>query len=476
MSHDIYESTLSGRYPSEEMKKLWSANRRIRTWRQFWIWLAEVEQELGLSISNAQISQMKEQIENINFASAAAHEKRIRHDVMAHITAYGEVAPLAAPIIHLGATSCYVTDNTDLFLIREALTLVCQKIACVIDRLSAFAHKNRALATLAFTHIQPAQPTTVGMRASLWLFDLYMDLKRLEKLRDTLPLLGSRGATGTAASFLELFHGDHGKVRQLNQLITERAGFLEFVPVSGQTYTRKIDVEVVQALVSFAASASKCALDLRILQSRKEMEEPFEKDQVGSSAMAYKRNPMRSERINGLARLLIAQESVAVDILKSQIFERTLDDSSSRRTMLPESFLLADSILKIYQNVVEGLVVYPAVIRKNLMAEVPFMCTENIIMAAVEHGASRQECHERIRVHAQKAGDRVKLEGLDNDLLERVMNDMYFESIIPLLPSIVNPDALIGRAPQQVDEFLPLCQAAIAPYRDYLMGKSELPV
>ena len=418
--HDQYENPLISRYASREMSHLWSAQRKFSTWRRLWVMLAEAEAELGLAITPAQISQLRENVENIDFAAADAHERRLRHDVMAHVHAYGDVCPGARGIIHLGATSCYVTDNTDLILLREALQMVAGRLAAVIDRLSEFAAQYRDLACLAFTHLQPAQPTTVGKRACLWAYDLALDLQEIEHRIEQLRARGVKGTTGTQASFLELFGGDHDKVRQLDRLVAEKMGFADTYEVTGQTYTRKIDAQILAALSGIAQSAHKAATDLRLLAGRKEMEEPFESDQIGSSAMAYKRNPMRSERICAIARYAISLESSAADTAATQWLERTLDDSANRRLVLPQSFLAIDAILILYQNIASGLVVYPKVIGKHLAEELPFMATENILMATVAAGGDRQDLHERIRKHSQAAASVVKQQGQANDLLERL--------------------------------------------------------
>jgi adenylosuccinate lyase len=415
---------------------------------------------LGLPISAEQIAEMKEHLDDIDFEVARQHEKRLRHDVMAHVWAYGDVCPTARPIIHLGATSCYVTDNADLLLVREALEMVGERLAAVIDRLAAFAQRHRALACLAFTHFQPAQPTTIGKRACLWAYDLALDLAETEHRLASLKALGSKGTTGTQASFLELFGGDHQKVRLLEKLVCEKIGFEASFPVTGQTYPRKVDSQVLAVLSGIAQSAHKMATDLRLLQHRKEVEEPFEKEQVGSSAMAYKRNPMRAERMCSLARFVMGLEPTAAVTAATQWLERTLDDSASRRLVLPQAFLAIDAILILYQNIAEGLVVYPQVIARNLEAELPFMATENLLMAAVAAGGDRQDLHERIRRHSQAAAAMVKQQGAPNDLLERLAADPAFAAID--LDSTLDPRKFIGRAPEQVDEFL---RDVIAPIR-----------
>jgi len=459
-SYDQYDNPLIGRYVSTEMSRLWSPQRKFSTWRRLWVALAEAEAELGLPISAEQIAELKEHVDDIDFEAARQHEKRLRHDVMAHVHAYGDVCPAARPIIHLGATSCFVTDNTDLLLLREALEMIAERLAAVIDRLAAFAQQHRNLACLAFTHFQPAQPTTIGKRACLWAYDLVLDLAEIEHRIAALKALGSKGTTGTQASFLELFGGDHQKVRLLEKLICEKIGFAASYPVTGQTYPRKVDAQVLAALSGIAQSAHKMATDLRLLQHRKEVEEPFEKDQIGSSAMAYKRNPMRAERMCSLARFVMGLEPTAAATAATQWLERTLDDSASRRLVLPQAFLAIDAILILYQNVAEGLVVYPQVIAKNLEAELPFMATENILMAAVAAGGDRQDLHERIRRHSQAAAAMVKQQAAPNDLLDRLAADPAFAKVD--LEAALDPQHFVGRAPEQVDEFL---RDVIAPIR-----------
>jgi adenylosuccinate lyase len=460
MSHEYYDNPLIRRYASEEMSRLWGDQRKFSTWRRLWVILAEAERELGLSISQEQVEELRAHVDDIDFAAAAAHEKRLRHDVMAHVHAYGDLCPTARPIIHLGATSCYVTDNTDLLLMREALSMTARRLADVIDRLGAFAAQYRDLPCLAFTHLQPAQPTTVGKRACLWAYDLAMDLEEVEHRIASLKARSTKGTTGTQASFLELFAGDHTKVRRLEKLVAEKMGFAETYAVTGQTYSRKVDAQVIDALSGIAQSAHKAATDLRLLAGRKEIEEPFEKDQIGSSAMAYKRNPMRCERICGLSRFVMSLASSPPATAATQWMERTLDDSANRRLVLPQAFLAIDAVLILYQNVASGLVVYPQVIARNLQAELPFMATENILMAAVAKGGERQELHERIRRHSQAAAARVKEEGAGNDLLERLAADEAFAGVD--LEAELNPSKFVGRAPQQVDEFL---DAVVQPIR-----------
>ena len=454
MSEDLnqYQNPLITRYASKKMSALWSPQRKFGTWRRLWVALAEAQAELGLPISPGQIAELKAHLDDVDFEAAARHERRLRHDVMAHVHTYGDVCPGARAIIHWGATSCYVTDNTDLILLREALGLVRDRLVAVVDRLGRFAAKHRDLPCLAFTHMQPAQPTTVGKRACLWAYDLVLDLAEIEHRLAALKARGPKGTTGTQASFLELFGGDHGKVRRLEQLVCEKIGFDRSYAVTGQTYPRKIDSQVLGVLSGIAQSAHKAATDLRLLAHRKEIEEPFEKEQIGSSAMAYKRNPMRSERICSLARFAISLESSPAATLATQWLERTLDDSANRRLVLPQGFLAVDAVLMLYQNVAGGLVVYPNVIARNLAAELPFMATENLLMAAVAAGGDRQELHERIRRHSQAAAAVVKQEGGTNDLLERLAGDEAFVGVD--LGAALDPAAFVGRAPRQVDEFL----------------------
>lgn len=447
-----YDNPLIARYASAAMSRLWGPQRKFSTWRRLWVALAEAEAELGLPVTAEQIAEMKSHLDDIDFQVATSYERRLRHDVMAHVHTFGDQCPKARPIIHLGATSCYVTDNTDLILLREALELVRGRLVTVIDQLGAFAQKHRDQACLAFTHMQPAQPTTVGKRACLWAYDFVLDLEELEHRLALLKAHGSKGTTGTQASFLELFHGDHAKVRRLDELICRKIGFAEAYPVTGQTYPRKIDSQVLAVLSGIAQSAHKMATDMRLLQHRKEVEEPFEREQIGSSAMAYKRNPMRSERICSLARFVISLESSPAMTIATQWFERTLDDSANRRLVLPQAFLATDAVLILCRNVTSGLVVYPKVIRKHLEAELPFMATENILMDAVAAGGDRQELHERIRQHSQAAAAVVKQEGGANDLLDRLATDPAFARLH--LNASLDPAKFVGRAPEQVDEFL----------------------
>ncbi|TIA90337.1 hypothetical protein E3P99_01632 [Wallemia hederae] len=453
---ESYQTPLSSRYASKEMSHLFSSQMRFQTWRKLWLNLAIAEKELGLPISDEAIQQMADNLplNEEQMKIAAEEEKRRRHDVMAHVHTFGVVAPAAAGIIHLGATSCFVTDNADLIFLREGLNMVIDKLAITIDRLSAFADKHRDLPTLGFTHFQPAQLTTVGKRATLWIQELLWDLRNLTRARDDLGFRGVKGTTGTQASFLALFDGDHSKVEALDARVTELLGFPYAYPVSSQTYSRKIDNDVVLALSNFGATVHKMATDIRLLAHLKEVEEPFEKDQIGSSAMAYKRNPMRSERACSLARHLISLSQDALNTSAVQWFERTLDDSAIRRISLPSAFLTTDILLSITQNISEGLVVYPAIIRRRIAQELPFMATENIIMAIVKKGGDRQECHEKIRVLSHEAGREVKEFGRENDLIERVKKDSFFTPIVDDLDKLLDPASFIGRAPQQVDSFI----------------------
>lgn len=451
---NTYESPLNSRYASKEMQELFSPDMKFRTWRRLWIALAEAEKELGLNITDEQIEELKKYKDDINYDVAEMKEKEFRHDVMAHIHAYGEQCPNARPIIHLGATSCYVGDNTDIIIMTEALKLIKKKLLCVISKLSDFAMKYKDLPTLGYTHFQPAQLVTVGKRATLWIQDLLMDLEDLDYILSNMKLLGSKGTTGTQASFLNLFENDHEKVKKLDMLIAKKMGFDKVFPVSGQTYTRKLDSRILNLLSSIAQSAYKFGNDLRLLQSMKEIEEPFEKHQIGSSAMAYKRNPMRSERICALARYVIVNALNPAITASTQWFERTLDDSANKRICIPEAFLAVDAILNIYINVADGMVVYPKVIEKHVLEELPFMATENIMMEAVKKGGDRQELHERIRVHSMEAAKQVKVEGKKNDLIERIAADEMFGLSIDELNSVLAPENYVGRAPQQVEEFI----------------------
>ncbi len=451
---DGYQSPLSTRYASEQMQYLFSDDCKFRTWRRLWVALAEAEQQLGLPIADEQIAQMRENIENIDYEVAAARERQVRHDVMAHVYAYGEVCPKAKGIIHLGATSCYVGDNTDVIVMREGLRLIRTKLLTVMDKLASFALQYKDLPCLAYTHLQPAQLTTVGKRAALWLNELLIDFEELEHRIDSLQLLGSKGTTGTQASFMELFDGDAEKVKRLDALIAEKMGFSGTVPVSGQTYSRKVDAYVLGVLSGIAQSASKFANDMRLLAGLKEIEEPFEKNQIGSSAMPYKRNPMRCERICALARYVI-QAAVNPAVTASvQWFERTLDDSANKRIAVAEAFLAVDAILNIYINVADGIVVYPKVIAQRVKNELPFMASENIMMQAVKRGGDRQQLHEKIRAHAMEAARQVKQLGLENDLISRIAADSSFGLSRQEIEAILTPEQYTGRAPEQTEEFV----------------------
>ena len=452
--NDRYQTPLAERYASKEMQYIFSPDMKFKTWRRLWIALAETEHELGLPITQEQIDELKAHKDDINYEDAKRREKEVRHDVMSHVYAYGLQCPKAKGIIHLGATSCYVGDNTDIIIMTEGLKLVRKKLVNVIDELSKFADKYKAQPTLAFTHFQPAQPTTVGKRATLWLNELVMDLEDLDYVLSTMKLLGCKGTTGTQASFLELFNGDQDKIRQIDGKIAEKMGFDDCVPVSGQTYSRKVDTRVLNVLAGIAASAHKFSNDIRLLQHLKEVEEPFEKSQIGSSAMAYKRNPMRSERMASLADFVISDALNPAIVSSTQWFERTLDDSANKRMSVPEGFLAVDGILDLYLNVVDGLVVYDKVIIKHMMAELPFMATENIMMDAVKAGGDRQELHEKIRELSMIAGKRVKQEGLDNNLLELIAAEPMFGVTLEELQSKLDPMKYVGRSKEQVDEYL----------------------
>ena len=454
MSTDVYTSPLSERYASKEMQYIFSPDMKFRTWRRLWIALAETEKELGLNITQEQIDELKAHKDDINYDVAKERERQVRHDVMSHVYAYGVQCPKAKGIIHLGATSCYVGDNTDIIVMAEALKLVQKKLVNVIAELSKFADKYKEQPTLAFTHFQPAQPTTVGKRATLWTQEFLMDLEDLEYVMGTLKLLGSKGTTGTQASFLELFEGDQETIDKIDPMIAEKMGFKSCYPVSGQTYSRKVDTRVLNILAGIAASAHKMSNDIRLLQHLKEVEEPFEKSQIGSSAMAYKRNPMRSERIASLSRYVMVDALNPAITSATQWFERTLDDSANKRLSIPEGFLAIDGILDLCLNVVDGLVVYPKVIEKHMMAELPFMATENIMMDAVKAGGDRQELHERIRELSMEAGRTVKVEGKDNDLLERIAADPAFNLTIEELRKSMEPSRYVGRAKEQTTAFI----------------------
>ncbi len=454
MATNRYESAFSGRYASPEMQYLFSSDMKFSTWRKLWISLAKAEKAMGLEITDEQIAELEAHIYDIDYTVAGAYEKKLRHDVMAHIHTYGDLCPNARPIIHLGATSCYVGDNTDMIVMKEALALVRKKLLSVIKNLRDFAEEYKALPALAYTHLQPAQLTTVGKRATLWLYELTLDLQDLDFVADSLALLGQKGTTGTQASFVELFEGDTAKIDKLESMIASDFGFEKVVPVSGQTYTRKFDSRVIGVLSGIAQSAYKFANDLRILQSFKEMEEPFEKHQIGSSAMPYKRNPMRTERICALARYVISDSINPAITASTQWFERTLDDSANRRIAISEAFMAVDAILNIYINVTSGLVVYPKVVEARIMRELPFIASENIMMDLVKKGGDRQEIHEKIRVHSIAAGKRVKEEGLDNDMIERICADPTLDITLDEIKAILIPSKYIGRCVEQVERFL----------------------
>ena len=482
-NNEIYQSPLSARYASREMQYIFSPDMKFKTWRKLWIALAETELELGLSengkpvITQEQIDELKAHADDINYEVAKEREKLVRHDVMSHVYAYGQQCPKAAGIIHLGATSCYVGDNTDVIVMTEAMKLVRKKLINVINELAKFARTYKDLPTLAFTHFQPAQPTTVGKRATLWMQELLLDLSDLEYMIGQQKLLGSKGTTGTQASFLELFNGDHEKVRQIDKKIAEKMGFAECYPVSGQTYSRKVDSRILNVLSGIAQSAHKFSNDIRLLQHLKEIEEPFEKNQIGSSAMAYKRNPMRSERIASLSNYVIADSINPAITAATQWFERTLDDSANKRISVPEAFLAIDGILDLYLNVVDGLVVYDKVIYQRFMKEIPFMATENIMMDAVKRGGNRQELHERIRKHSMAAGAVVKKEGKENDLVDRIAADPAFGMTKEEIEALLEPKNFVGRAPEQTEEFLDeVVQPILDVNRDILGMTAEINV
>ena len=477
MSTDRYVSPLSERYASKEMQYIFSPDMKFRTWRRLWIALAETEKELGLNITQEQIDELKAHKDDINYDVAKERERQVRHDVMSHVYAYGVQCPKAKGIIHLGATSCYVGDNTDIIVMAEALKLVQKKLVNVIAELSKFADKYKEQPTLAFTHFQPAQPTTVGKRATLWTQEFLMDLEDLEYVMGTLKLLGSKGTTGTQASFLELFEGDQETIDKIDPMIAEKMGFKNCYPVSGQTYSRKVDTRVLNILAGIAASAHKMSNDIRLLQHLKEVEEPFEKSQIGSSAMAYKRNPMRSERIASLSRYVMVDALNPAITSATQWFERTLYDSANKRLSIPEGFLAIDGILDLCLNVVDGLVVYPKVIEKHMMAELPFMATENIMMDAVKAGGDRQELHERIRELSMEAGRTVKVEGKDNDLLERIAADPAFNLTIDELRKSMEPSRYVGRAKEQTVTFIEkTVQPVLDAHKDMLGMTAEINV
>lgn len=477
METNIYSNPLAERYSSKEMLENFSPDKKFSTWRKLWVALAEAEKELGLNITDEQIEEMKANIYNIDYELAAKKEAEFRHDVMAHVHTFGTQAPKAMPIIHLGATSAYVGDNTDLIQIKDGLDIIKTKLVNVIAEMSKFAMENKDLPTLGFTHFQAAQLTTVGKRATLWLQSLLLDLEELEFREKTLRFRGVKGTTGTQASFQELFNGDFEKVKELDRRITEKMGFDRRFLVTGQTYDRKVDSEVMNLLANIAQSAHKFTNDLRLLQHLKEIEEPFEKSQIGSSAMAYKRNPMRSERISSLAKFVIALQQSTAMTASTQWFERTLDDSANKRLSLPQAFLAVDAILIIWKNVLDGLVVYPKMIEKRIMAELPFMSTEYIIMECVKNGGDRQELHERIRVHSMEAGRNVKVEGKDNDLIERIINDKYFNLDKERLLEILDPKNFIGFAPEQTEEFINIeVKPILEKYSNRLGMKATLKV
>ncbi|XP_053392633.1 adenylosuccinate lyase-like [Mercenaria mercenaria] len=470
-----YRTPLVSRYASPEMAFNFSDMKKFTTWRKLWTWLAKAEKTLGLNITDEQIGEMEKNLMNIDFERAAVEEKRRRHDVMAHVHTFGACCPNAAPIIHLGATSAFVGDNTDLIVMRDAFDIILPKVARCVQRLSVFAEEHKALPCLAYTHLQPAQLTTVGKRACIWIQDLLMDIRNIERARSDLKFRGAKGTTGTQASFLALFEGEEEKVEILDKLVTDMAGFKQHFLICGQTYSRKVDIDSLSTLASLGASVHKICTDVRLLASFKEIEEPFEKEQIGSSAMPYKRNPMRSERCCALARHLMCLVQDPLMTASTQWMERTLDDSANRRISLAEAFLTADIILSTLQNISEGLVVYPKVIERRLKLELPFMASENIIMAMVKAGADRQECHEQIRVLSQEAGNVVKQEGGDNDLVERIKRSAYFTPIHSQLSKILDPSTFIGRAPEQVKRFLEVeVKPAIKPYSNKLDEISEL--
>jgi len=477
MSVESYQTPLNSRYSSKEMQFNFSDLKKFSTWRKLWLLLAESEMELGLDIAAEQLEEMRANLDNIDFKIAAEEEKKLRHDVMAHVHTFGLACPAAAPIIHLGATSCYVGDNTDLIQLRDGIDILLPKLARCISRLADFARQYKDLPTLGFTHLQPAQLTTVGKRACLWIQELVMDEDNLTQARSNLRFRGVKGTTGTQASFLQLFDGDHQKVKDLDSKVTTKAGFSKSYKVTGQTYSRKVDVDVISRLSSLGATAHKICTDIRLLASRKEVEEPFEKNQIGSSAMAYKRNPMRSERVCSLARHLITLVQSPLNTAATQWMERTLDDSANRRITLAEAFLTADAVLQTLQNITEGLVVYPKVISRYIAQELPFMATENFIMAMVKAGGDRQVCHEEIRVLSQLAGDNVKIHGGDNDLIQRIKDCAYFAPIHAELENLMDASTFVGRAPQQVEEFL--CEEVdpvLEKYKGQLKGSVSLAV
>ncbi len=474
--HDKYESPFGKRYASNEMLYLFSDDNKFRTWRKLWVALAEAEKEFGLPITDEQTEEMKAHIDDINYEVAEEYERKFKHDVMSHIHAYGTQCPNAMPIIHLGATSCYVGDNTDLLIMMDALKLIKEKLVAVMEKLANFAMEYKDMPTLGFTHFQPAQLTTVGKRATLWLHELYLDYEELNFVMSTMKLRGVKGTTGTQASFMELLNNDSDKVRELEKRVAEIIGVENVYPITGQTYSRKVDFRVISCLSGISQSAYKFANDLRMLQSLKELEEPFEKKQVGSSAMPYKRNPMRSERICSLARYVMADTLNPAMTASTQWFERTLDDSANRRISISEAFLAVDAILLIYLNVVSDMVVYPKVIEKHVLEELPFMATENIMMEAVKKGGNRQELHEKIRLYSMEAGRQVKEFGLKNDLLERIKNDASFSLTSEEMKDILTPEKYIGRAPKQVEEFVEEYIKPIIESEEKYIGSKEMKV
>ena len=465
---DIYQNPLCKRYASKEMQFIFSDDNKFTTWRKLWIALAESEKELGLDITDEQINELKANVGDINYNTANKREKEVRHDVMSHVYAYGEQCPLAKPIIHLGATSCYVGDNTDIIVMREALAAVKKLLVNAIDKLCAFAEKYKSLPTLAYTHFQAAQPTTVGKRATLWIQDLYMDLEQLDFVMPGLKLLGCKGTTGTGASFLELFDGSHDKVKELEKKIAAKMGFDKVFSVSGQTYSRKLDYYVLSVLSGIAQSAYKFSNDIRLLSHLKEVDEPFEDKQIGSSAMAYKRNPMRSERIASLSRYVMADALNPALTASAQWFERTLDDSANKRISIPEAFLAIDGILSLYINIISGLKVYPKIIERHLKEELPFMATENILMHCVKKGGDRQNLHEAIRVHSVEAANQIKNFGADNDLIERILSDKTFDLTRDEMNGLISPEKFTGRAKEQTEEFLTEMHGILQNNKEFL--------
>ncbi len=475
-NYGSYESPFCTRYASKEMQFIFSADKKFTTWRKLWVALARGEMKLGLPVTEEQVKELEAHVDDINYDVAEAREKEVRHDVMSHVYAYGKQCPKAAGIIHLGATSCYVGDNTDIIIMRDALLLIKKKLVNVIANLADFADKYKNMPCMAYTHLQPAQPTTVGKRASLWLNELLMDYEEVDYRIKNLKLLGQKGTTGTQASFVELFNGNSAKIKQLEKMIAEEMGFEECVPVSGQTYSRKVDAQVLSALSGIAQTCSKFSNDLRLLQSFEEMGEPFEKKQIGSSAMPYKRNPMRSERITSLARYVMIDVLNPAFTAGTQWFERTLDDSANKRVAVAEAFLGTDAILNIMMNVTDGLEVYPEMIKRRLMAKLPFMATENIMMRAVEKGGNRQELHERLRTHSQAAAQKMR-EGGENDLAERIASDAVFNITKEEIEAVLKPELYVGRAPEQVEEFLEECiKPVLSENKDVLGEKAELNV